>query len=334
MYQGVKILMVDDEQHLLESYRRVLRDLFDFHTALGSDQALAALKSDGPFAVIVSDIKMPAMSGIDLLAQVKKLYPETIRIVLTGYADLQTAIDSVNRGDIFRFLTKPCDIDSLTQAIVAGIEQFELTRAANELAIVQRLKAGLEQTLKAFTRLVEFRDPYTAGHMDRTATISARIAERMGMDKDVTQGLRLAATVHDIGKVAVPAGILNKPGKLSEAEFALIKAHPIVGAEVFKTMDTQWPISRIILEHHERSDGSGYPYGLYSKQTLPESKVLQVADIIDAVMTHRPYRQSLGPGLVIQILNENKGKKLDEPYVDAAIGVLEELTPLWEDKPI
>lgn len=329
---GLKILMVDDDSNLLESYRRALGRRFNFHTALGGEAALAALESDGPFAVIISDIKMPMMSGIELLSQVKKSHPDMIRMVLTGFADLQTAISSVNHGDIFRLLTKPCSTEDIINAIQAGLDQFEMTRAANELVVVQRLKAGLEQTLNAFIKLVEFRDPYTAGHMARTAKIATLIATQLSMDQETIHGLRLAAMVHDIGKVAIPAGILNKPGKLSEAEFTLVKAHPMVGAEVFKGMDMEWPVARIILEHHERSDGSGYPHGLRSDQILPESKVLQVADVMDAVMTHRPYRVGVGSSLARRILGENKGTKLDKLFVDAGIDILEDETDLWDNQ--
>ena len=293
-YSNERILFVDDEPNVLESFRRALRGRFSIFTALGGSAALEVFKSDGPFAVVVSDYKMPVMNGIELLSKVRRAYPDSIRMILTGYADLEMAIQAVNQGDIFRFLTKPCDSADLINAVKAGIEQFRMTNAARELVGVRRIKDGLEGTLRAFTRLVEFRDPYTAGHMDRVAEISALIATRLGLDSDKIQGLHLAALVHDIGKVAVPAGILNKPGSLSEAEFSIIKAHPLVGAEIFQTLETDWPITTIIEQHHERMDGSGYPHGLYEDEILQESKIIAVADIIDAVLTNRPYRPTLG----------------------------------------
>lgn len=318
-----KVLMVDDDANVLESHRRLLRSHCSIHTALGGLAALEAFETSGPFAVVVSDIKMPIMGGIELLAKIKTRYPETIRMVLTGYADLEMAISVVNKGDIFRFLTKPCDLDDLVGAIMAGIDQYKMSQVTQELAILTRLKEGLEGTLQAFTRLVEFRDPYTAGHMGRVALMAGIIAERMSLESDRVQGLKLAARVHDIGKVAVPAGILNKPGPLNEAEFSLIKAHSLVGAEIFKTLDTAWPISRMILEHHERLDGTGYPNGLKSDAILLESKVLAVADVADAIMTHRPYRQSLGPQEVVRFLTESKGTLFDGKVVDVVLTMLE-----------
>lgn len=322
-YKHVKILLVDDEEKILQSHRRTLRTHFQVHTALGGKSALEILENNGPFAVIVSDIKMPSMTGVELLSIVREKYPETIRIVLTGYADLELAINAVNRGDIFRFMTKPCAKEDLIAAITEGIKQYHMAKTTQEYAVVKRLQKGLEGTLRAFTRLVEFRDPYTAGHMDRVAGIATNIAERMELERDRIEAIRLASLVHDIGKIAVPAGILNKPGELNDAEFALIKAHPLVGAEIFETLDTDWPISRIILEHHERIDGSGYPNGLLGNQMLLESMILSVADVVDAITTHRPYRQSLGRQQAIDYLQKNSGVEFAPEVVSIAIDMLE-----------
>lgn len=323
-YSNERILFVDDEPNLLESYRRMMRSSFAVTTALGGAAALEVLENEGPFTVIVSDIKMPKMDGIEFLSKVRVAYPDTIRMVLTGFADLEMAMKAVNQGDIFRFLTKPCEPDDLKNAVIAGIQQSGMVRAARELTAVRRVKDGMEGTLRAFTRLVEFRDPYTAGHMDRTAEISSMIGTRLGLDTDSIQGLHLAALVHDIGKIAVPSGILNKPGSLSEAEFSIIKAHPLVGAEIFQSLETAWDISRIILEHHERVDGTGYPNGLYDDDMLQESKILAVADIIDAITTNRPYRPTLGEREAIKILESAKGTKLDRESVEVGISLIQE----------
>lgn len=325
-----KILLVDDEEKVLDSYRRTLRNDFDVHIALGGRAALETLRTDGPFKVIVSDIKMPSMTGIELLSQVSTLVPDTIRIVLTGYAELDIVINAINRGEIFRFLTKPCDRDTLINTIRHGVEQYDLVEAAREHASVVRAKKGLESTLRAFVQLVEFRDPYTAGHMDRVADIAVMIAEEAGLSSDRTEGLRLAAMVHDIGKIAIPSGILNKPGILNEAEFTLIKAHPVVGSETFTMVETPWPIARLIREHHERIDGTGYPDGLKRDQILEESRILAVADITDALMSHRPYRQTLGLQNSIKFLEANKGTALEAEYVDIAVKLLKEERILGE----
>lgn len=322
--QEHKILFVDDEQNILNSYTRTLRQSFSIYTALGGKEALRTMREEGPFSVVVSDIKMPQMDGIELLSKIRKTYPDSIRMVLTGFADLEIAIEAVNQGDIFRFLTKPCQTEDLIKAVKAGIKQYSMIHAARELEAVRRVKEGLEGTIRAFTRLVELRDPYTAGHMDRTAEIAVKIATKLGYDSDRIQGLQLAGRVHDIGKIAVPATILNKPGPLSEEEFSVIKTHSIVGAEIFKTMQTEWPIERIILEHHERIDGSGYPHGLKGEKILPESKIIAVADFIDAVMTDRPYRLSMQKEEAIFELDKAAEAKLDKKCVEIAKKLLDE----------
>jgi len=323
-YKTVPVLLVDDEPNVLDAHRRTLRTRFDVHTARGGPAALKAMEEHGPFAVVVSDFKMPDMDGIALLARVASLYPDTVRMILTGYADMDTAIRAVNTGAIFRFLTKPSEPDDLIMAVSAGIEHAEMIRAARELEIVRRLKDGFEQTLRAFTRLVEFRDPYTSGHMDRTADIAVMIAGRMGMAEDDIAGLRLAAMVHDIGKVAVPSHILNKQGELSEAEFSIIKAHAEVGAEIFKGLGVEWPIARMIREHHERMDGSGYPDGLAGDDLLPQSRILAVADVIDAIITHRPYRHGLGKSEASGYLMEGRERLFDPEVVAVALSLMEE----------
>jgi putative nucleotidyltransferase with HDIG domain len=323
-YKTVPVLLVDDEQKVLDAHRRTLRARFDLHTARSGPEALEAMEAHGPFTVVISDFKMPDMDGIALLARVAALYPDTVRMILTGYADMDTAIRAVNTGAVFRFLTKPSEPDDLVMALCAGIEHADMVRAAKELEIVRRLKDGFEQTLRAFTRLVEFRDPYTSGHMDRTADIAVMIAEGMDMDKDDIAGLRLAAMVHDIGKVAVPSHILNKLGELTDAEFTIIKAHAEVGAEIFKGLGVEWPIARMIREHHERLDGSGYPDGLTGDEILLQSKILCVADVIDAIITHRPYRHGLGKGEAIGHLLEGKGRLFDAEVVDIALSLMEE----------
>ncbi len=319
-----KILFVDDDTSVLDGIRRALRNSFSIETALGGEAGLEALADRGPFAVVVSDLKMPKMDGVEFLSRVREHYPDTVRMVLTGYAELELAVNAVNKGHIFRFLTKPCDKDCLGTALQSGLDQFRMLRSSRELEVMKRIKQGLEGTLLAFTHLLESRDPYTAGHMHRVAKIAIRIATKLGLEENTIQGLYYAALVHDIGKVAVPAGILNKPGQLGEAEHALIRTHPEVGWEVFSNIDMPWPVARIILEHHERIDGTGYPHGLKGDEMLLESKILAVADVIDASMSHRPYRQALGKQRTIDILKTEWNGRLDRQVVEKGLEVLEE----------
>src|SRR5690606_21541678 len=149
-------------------------------------------------------------------------------------------------------------------------------------------------TIQAMAVTVETRDPYTAGHQRRVADLARSIAAEMGLSRDQIDGIRMAATIHDLGKISVPVELLTKPTRLTKIEFDLIKTHSQAGYDILKDIDFPWPIARMVLEHHERVDGSGYPNGRTRDQILIESRILSVADVIEAMASHRPYRPGRG----------------------------------------
>jgi len=186
------------------------------------------------------------------------------------------------------------------------------------------LRKALNGTVQAIASLVETRDPYTAGHQDRVVDLARAIARQMGLSKEQIDGLRIAGKIHDIGKVSVPAELLSLPRKLSDLEFELIKTHAQAGYEIIKDIEFPWPIARIVLEHHERMDGSGYPNGLTGKDILPESRVLAVADVVEAMATHRPYRPALGLSAALEEITRNRGVRYDKDAVDACLCLFRE----------
>ncbi|MEQ9331530.1 HD domain-containing phosphohydrolase [Thalassobaculum sp.] len=188
---------------------------------------------------------------------------------------------------------------------------------------LKRLKASMVQTVQALCTTVEQRDPYVTGHQDRVADLAVAIGRVMGMDEDRLEGLRLGAIVHDIGKINVPIQILSKPGKLSGPEFEIIRSHAEVGYQILKDIDFPWPIARMVREHHEAIDGSGYPLGLTGDQLLLESRIIAVADVLEAVTSHRPYRPGLGLTKGLEILREMRGAKLDPEVVDVCVSLIE-----------
>lgn len=321
-----KVLFVDDDSNILASYRRKFRNKFNMESAESGPEALGLISGKGPFAVVVSDLKMPEMDGIRFLSHVKETHPDTVRMILTGYADLQNAIDSVNEGYVFRLLTKPCSVEKLEKAVDDGIEQYRLILAGRELHALKKFKQALEGTVLGFSSLVEARDPYTAGHQRRVTNLAVAIAETMGLDENRTNGLRVAAMVHDIGKIYVPAEFLNKPGKLSEAEFMIVKMHSQIGRDVLKSVDFEWPISQIVHQHHERIDGSGYPAGICGEEILLEAKIIAVADVVDAMATHRPYRPSLGIEKALGEIKGNRGTRFDPEAVDVCVNLFRDKT--------
>ncbi|MFC1543207.1 HD domain-containing phosphohydrolase [Candidatus Neomarinimicrobiota bacterium] len=319
-----KVLFVDDEPHVLASYERQLRGSYNIETALGGDQALVRINESEPFAVIISDQKMPKMDGIELLTRVHEIAPDTVRVMLTGHADLETAIEAVNCGYIFRFLTKPCPPEALALAVEAGIEQHKLILAGRELHTLMKLKNAMEGIILGFSTIVETRDPYTAGHQERVTRLAVAIAGVMGLDEDQTAALRLAAMVHDIGKIYVPADFLNKPGKLSDVEYSILWTHPTIGRDILKSVDFVWPISEIVVQHHERMNGSGYPKGLSGDDIYIEARILSVADVIDAMDSHRPYRPSLGMEKALEEIEFKRGSHFDSNVVDACVKLIRE----------
>ncbi len=176
-----------------------------------------------------------------------------------------------------------------------------------------------EETVRAIGQMMSVRDPYTAGHQERVSRISIEIARALDLPVQQIKGIQLAALIHDIGKLAIPCEILSKPGQLSKAEFDMIKTHPSVGYGIIKNIKFPWPIAKIILQHHERINGSGYPDGLAGEEILLETRVLSVADVIEAMSSNRPYRVSLGINAALEEVSRNKNKLYDERVVKACL---------------
>ena len=210
-----------------------------------------------------------------------------------------------------------------------GIETLR-TRAEHKKAEEQRkrsaeeLHTALIQTVQAMGLTMEKRDPYTAGHQQRVAELAVAIAQELGLPDEKIEGILLGAMIHDIGKLCVPAEILNRPGQLTDAEFAIIKSHPQVGYDIIKDVDFPWPVSKIISQHHEHLDGSGYPNGLKEDDIILEARILAVADVMEAMASHRPYRPSLGIDVALKAIKENRGTFYDPDVVDACLRLIEE----------
>ncbi|PKN09407.1 MAG: two-component system response regulator [Deltaproteobacteria bacterium HGW-Deltaproteobacteria-8] len=319
-----RVLVVDDDANLLDSMRRQFSANFEVVLANSGQHALELMASSEPFSVLVSDLKMPGMDGIQLLSQASELFPDTVRILLTGYADLQNAIDAVNQGFIFRLLTKPCLPEALDHALAEAIRHQGLVEAQRENYSLKRFKRLLEGIMRGFSALVEARDPYLAGHQVRVTALALAIAQELGMNSDELEILRIAAMLHDIGKVKVPADFLNRPGALREEEFSVIKMHPEVGYDILKNLDEDWPVAVIIRQHHERMDGSGYPQGLAGDDIVQGARIIAVADVVDAMCSHRPYRPSLGTEAALKELEAGSGTKFEPQIVAACLRLFRE----------
>lgn len=189
---------------------------------------------------------------------------------------------------------------------------------------LRKVQKTLNGTVSAIASLIENRDPYTAGHQRRVVKISTAIAEEMGLSQNLIDGLRVIGFLHDIGKMAVPAEILCKPGKLNEYEFNIIKAHPQIAFDILKEIEFPWPVAKAVLQHHERLDGSGYPAGLSGKAIILEARILAVADVTEAIISHRPYRPALGLEIALEEISQNSGVLYDQDVVNGCLTLLRE----------
>ncbi len=195
-------------------------------------------------------------------------------------------------------------------------------RAEEELlATLKKLRQAFGGTIRALNGLTELKDPYTAGHQRRVADLARSIAKKLGLSTDQIDGLRLAASIHDIGKVVLPSEIMSKPGKLTSNEWNLIRTHPQIGYNILKDICFPWPIAQIVHQHHERLDGSGYPLGLKAEEICLEAKILAVADVVEAMSSHRPYRAAYSMREALEEIIRNKGKLYDETVVDACVAL-------------
>lgn len=215
--------------------------------------------------------------------------------------------------------------DNLAFGIVTLRARAERDRLQREhLKAADQLKDTLTETIRAIALMVEKRDPFTAGHQHKVADLCVAIGRALGMDEDRLEGLRLGAAIHDIGKIYVPAEILNRPGPLTAAEFQVVKSHCQVGYDIVKDVQFPWPVAQMILQHQERLDGSGYPNGIKGEDILLEARIIAVADVVEAMSSHRPYRPALDRGEVLAELEENRGKLYDPAVVDVCLQLMRE----------
>lgn len=317
-----KVLCVDDEQNFLSACHRKFRKRFNIDTALGGEAGLDKMAKNGPYAVVVSDLRMPGMNGIKFLAKVKETSPDTVRIMLTGFADLTTAMEAVNQDNLFRFLSKPCPLDVLENALKEGIRQYQLIKTEREYHVLKKWNESLGGLIQAFIKLVASKDPYTAGHQLRVSQLSTAIAKSLDLSNDTVEKITMAAMIHDIGKIYVPVEFLNKPGQLNSLELNIVKMHSQIGHDILKPINFPFPIHEIVLQHHEMIDGSGYPLGLKGSEILLEAKIIAVSDMVEATAHHRPYRQAKGLEQAINELTAERGIKYDSRISDAAIALL------------
>ncbi|HPR17238.1 MAG TPA: response regulator [Candidatus Cloacimonadota bacterium] len=211
---------------------------------------------------------------------------------------------------------KPAYLATLRDITLRKQTQLEVLKSN------QKLRKLMTDLVDGLISAIEMRDPYTAGHQKRVAELACAIGREMNLSEDQIDGLRIASLVHDIGKIQIPSEILSKPGQLTEIEMAIIKTHSQAGYEILKSIDFPWPIAKAVLQHHEKLDGSGYPMQISSSEIILEARIIGVADVVEAMSSHRPYRPSRGMDIALEEIIQNNGTFYDPQVVDACINVI------------
>lgn len=329
-----KILAVDDTPASLRLLSDILKtEGYEVRSAICGELALHAAVGNTPDLVLL-DIRMPQMDGFEVCRRLKA-DPATADVPVI-FVSAATETEDKLRGfavGAVDFVTKPYQRDELLARVRTHLELNRLRHHLAELVdertvelreSERKLRASLLDSITALAAIVELRDPYTAGHQRRVAELAVAIARELKLPDEQVEGIHLASVVHDVGKIRVPAEILSKPGKLIGLEFSLIKEHAQNGYEILKNIAFPWSIAQIVLQHHERLDGSGYPHGLRGEQILLESRIVAVADVVESMISHRPYRPGLGLDAALAEIEQHKGSLFDPVVVEACVRIFRE----------
>lgn len=295
-------------------------------SAISGEMALNFAVNTPP-ELILLDIRMPDMDGFEVCRRLKcHSKTEHIPVIfVSALSETEEKVQGFSLGAV-DFVTKPYQREELLARVHTHLEMQRLRNHLEE-RIEERTRALRESLLDFITAIaatVEVRDPYTAGHQRRVAHLATAIARELQLPEDKVLGLQMAGAVHDVGKIKIPAEILSKPGRLQDYEFRLIKEHPTTGFDVLKSIEFPWPIAQTVLQHHERLNGSGYPNGLMGQDILYEAKILVVADVVEAMILHRPYRPALGVDAALEEVVRNKGILYEPEVVDACVRLFRE----------
>lgn len=329
-----KVLVVDDEKSLRVTLCEFLRkEGFQADCAADTREAYKMIAIN-EYDVVITDIIMPRESGMELLANIRKGSENIQIIIMTGEPSVDTAIHTVRSG-ANDYLTKPINKSNLLKTVRKAVQlkalhdekaylekQNKLYQENLEELIGKRtyaLQVAMQGIISLLSSVVEVRDPYTAGHQRRVGNLSAAIAQKMKLSNDTVNILRIIGYVHDIGKIVIPTEILSKPGKLSYLEMEMIGNHPSHGNEMLQKVDLPVLFAETVYQHHERFDGSGYPRGLKSDEISHEARILIVADVVEAMMSHRPYRPALGIEAALTEIQQNAGILYDPEVVATCI---------------
>lgn len=326
-----RILIVDDEREITEILADLLNDDYKCLKAGSAEHALDCLR-DGEFELVISDITMPGMSGLEMIPHVKQLNPDTVVVMISGMQTVESAIGALRLG-AFDYLMKPFDLRQVEAVVKRALEYHELVVAKRryenhlEELVEQRtveldralnsLESAYRSTLKALTSALETRDSETHGHSERVVSYSLRLGREYGLNSEEMKSLEFGSLLHDIGKIGVPDAILRKPAKLTEEEWERMREHPLHGQQILRGIEFLQGAARVVAQHHEKWDGTGYPIGLSREEIDVCARIFAVADAFDAITSDRVYRRGKSFEAAAQELDDWAGRQFDPKVVDA-----------------
>ncbi|HSE24548.1 MAG TPA: HD domain-containing phosphohydrolase [Pyrinomonadaceae bacterium] len=326
-----RILIVDDESEITEILADLFSETYQCSKAGTAEQALMCLQ-DHEFELVISDITMPGMSGLDMIPHVKEISPNTVVVMISGMQTVESAIGALRLG-AFDYLMKPFDLRQVEAVVKRALEHHELIvakqRYENHLEeLVEQRTAELDRaldsledayrsTLRALTAALETRDSETHGHSERVVSYSLRLGREYGLNRDEMKALEFGSLLHDIGKIGVPDLILRKPGKLTDEEWVRMKEHPLHGQQILRGIEFLKGAARVVAQHHEKWDGSGYPFGLRQLDIDVCARIFSVADAFDAITSDRVYRRGKSYEAAAEELDEWAGRQFDPKVVEA-----------------
>jgi len=326
-----RILIVDDEAEITEILADLLSEDYDCSRAGSAEEALTRLRDD-EFQLVISDITMPGMSGLDMIPHVKELAPDTVVVMISGMQTVESAISALRVG-AFDYLMKPFDLRQVEAVVKRALEHHDLVVAKQryenhlEELVEQRtaeldralnsLEGAYRSTLKALTAALETRDSETHGHSERVVSYSLRLGREYGLSSAEMKALEFGSLLHDIGKIGVPDSILRKPAKLTEEEWVRMREHPLHGQQILRGIEFLQGASRVVAQHHEKWDGTGYPLGLRNEDIDICARIFAVADAFDAITSDRVYRRGKPYEAAAQELDDWAGRQFDPKVVEA-----------------
>ena len=326
-----RILIVDDEPEITAILSDLFAGKYDCTTAGSAEEALGRLAGN-EYELVVSDITMPGMSGLDMIPHVKNDAPNTVVVMISGMQTVESAIDALRLG-AFDYVMKPFDLRQVEAVVKRALEHQDLIVAKQryedhlEELVEQRtaeldralnsLEDAYRSTLKALTAALETRDLETHGHSERVVTYSMRLGREYGLDSQRTKSLEFGSLLHDIGKIGVPDLILRKPAKLTPEEWVVMREHPLHGQQILRGIAFLEGAARVVAQHHEKWDGSGYPLGLGGEEIDVCARIFSVADAFDAITSNRVYRKGKPYHAAAQELDDWSGKQFDPKVIEA-----------------